>query len=179
MSLVEVQPPPVAAAGAATPVRVSARPTRPETAARGSVAETISQRLSTLLGARSAAPRPATGATAPAVTAPAVTAATRGGIAVRVASQPDPAAFIVQTGAYHDPDNALELEHELIEAGFAAVARSFRVADGSIVHRVAVGGNMTQTKAAQLLARLGELGYSGLIAQRDDVSYLPPPPPSR
>jgi len=179
VSLVEVPPPPEAAAGAPPPVRVSARPTRPATTAKGSVAETISQRLSTLLGARSAAPRPATPRPAADATAPAVTAATRGGVVVRVSSQPDPAAFIVQTGAYRDPDNALELEYELIAAGFAAIARSYRVSDGSIVHRVAVGGNMTQTKAEQLLARLGELGYTGIVARRDGVSYLPPPPPSR
>ena len=98
---------------------------------------------------------------------------------VRVSSRPDPAAFIVQTGAYRDADNALELEHQLIEAGFPAVARSCRVAGGGIVHRVAVGGNMTQTKAEQLLARIRDLGFSGIIARRDDVSYLPPPPPMR
>ena len=38
---------------------------------------------------------------------------------------------------------------------------------------------MTRTKAEQLLARLSDLGYTGILARRDDVSYLPPPPPSR
>ena len=38
---------------------------------------------------------------------------------------------------------------------------------------------MTRTKAEQLLARLADLGYAGILAQRDDVAYLPPPPPSR
>ena len=169
-------PAPVAAAGdgIAEPVRVSSRPTRTPTFAAGSTAETISRRLSALLGASATARSPATGAAAPARPA-----ATPGNPSVRVSSQPDPAAFIVQTGAYRDPDYALELEHELTEAGFTAVARSYRVADGSIVHRVAVGGNMTRTKAEQLLARLTDLGYTGILAQRDDVAYLPPPPPSR
>ena len=169
-------PVPMGAGGtvADEPVRVSSQPTRPATGAAGSTAETISQRLSALLGASAAARSPATSATAPAAPA-----ATPGTPVVRVSSQPDPAAFIIQTGAYRDPDNALELEHELTEAGFAAVARSYRAADGGIVHRVAVGGNMTRTKAEQLLARLSDLGYSGILAQRDDVAYLPPPPPSR
>lgn len=175
VSLVAVRPVPAAADTAAdVPVRVSARPARPAAVPAGSTAETISMRLSALLGASAATAPAATGAAAPAVTA-----ATGGSAVVRVSSQPDPAAFIVQTGAYGDPDNALELEHELSEAGFAALARSYRVADGSIVHRVAVGGNMTRTKAEQLLARLGDLGYTGILARRDDVSYLPPPPPSR
>ena len=173
---------------AAEPVRVSSQPTRPEPAAAGSSTAAISRRLSALLGASAAARPPGAGATAPATratapatraTAPAPTAVAPGSAVVRVSSQPDPAAFIVQTGAYRDADNALELEHELTEAGFAALARSYRVADGSIVHRVAVGGNMTLTKAEQLLARLGDLGYTGILARRDDVSYLPPPPPSR
>ena len=190
-------PLPVVPGGAAADesVRVSSQPTRPLTAAAGSTTETISRRLSALLGASAAAHSPATGASAPAsraataatgartpasnAAAPAGPAATRGRPVVRVSSAPDPAAFIVQTGAYRDADNALELEHELSEAGFAALARSYRVADGSIVHRVAVGGNMTLTKAEQLLARLADLGYTGILARRDDVSYLPPPPPSR
>ena len=190
-------PLPVVSGGAVAdePVRVSSQPTRPVTAAAGSTTETISRRLSALLGASAAARPAATGATTPAsrattsaagartpassAAAPAGPAATRGRPMVRVSSAPDPAAYIVQTGAYRDADNALELEHELTEAGFAALARSYRGADGSIVHRVAVGGNMTLTKAEQLLARLSDLGYSGILARRDDVSYLPPPPPSR
>ena len=177
VSAVEVDPVPAAAGTAAKePVRVSSQPTRAAAGATRRNAETISKRLSALLGASAAARSPATGGAAPAE--PAATA-TPGGPVVRVSSQPDPAAFIVQTGAYGDPDNALELEHKLIEAGFAAVARSYRAADGSIVHRVAVGGNMTRTRAEQLLARLGDLGYTGILARRDDVTYLPPPPPSR
>ena len=190
-------PAPVVSGGAvaAEPVRVSSQPTRPEPVAAGSTAEQISSRLSALLGASGAARSPATGAAMPASRAttpasPAMTTASNaaaparpspapGSPVVRVSSQPDPAAYIVQTGAYRDADNALELEHELTEAGFAALARSYRVANGSIVHRVAVGGNMTLTKAEQLLARLGDLGYTGVLARRDDVSYLPPPPPSR
>ena len=196
-------PAPAAAGGTAAdePVRVAAQPTRPAPAAVGRTAQTISRRLSALLGASATARSPATTAAAPAEPARSLRdtegheggawgsarlparsdqpAATRGSPVVRVSSQPDPAAFIVQTGAYRDADNALELEHELAEAGFAAMARSYRVADGSIVHRVAVGGNMTLTKAEQLLARLGDLGYTGILARRDDVSYLPPPPPSR
>ena len=169
-------PLPVVAAGAvaSAPVRVSAQPTRPETVAAGSTTEAISRRLSALLGASAAARPPATGAAAPTRRA-----TTPGSALVRVSAQPDPAAFIVQTGAYRDADNALELEHELAEAGFAALARSYRAGDGSIVHRVAVGGNMTRTKAEQLLARLSGLGYTGMLARRDDVAHLPPPPPSR
>ena len=166
--------PPVVSLVEAEPVRVSSQPTRPAPGAAGSTVEKISKRLSALLGASAAARSPAAG-----VATPAAPAATPGNSVVRVSSQPDPAAFIVQTGAYRDPDNALELEHELVEAGFAALARSYRVADGSIVHRVAVGGNMTRTKADQLLARLSDLGYGGILARRDDVAYLPPPPPSR
>ena len=170
------RPVPVVSGGAVAnePVRVSSQPTRQATVAAGSTAETISRRLSALLGASAAARSPAT-RTAP----PTRPAATPGNRVVRVSSQPDPAAFIVQTGAYRDADNALELEHELTEAGFTALARSYRVADGSVVHRVAVGGNMTRTKAEQLLARLSDLGYTGILARRDDVSHLPPPPPSR
>ena len=169
-------PVPVVSGGAVAnePVRVSSQPTRQATVAAGSTAETISRRLSALLGASAAARSPATRAAPP--TRP---AATPGNRVVRVSSQPDPAAFIVQTGAYRDADNALELEHELTEAGFTALARSYRSADGGVVHRVAVGGNMTRTKAEQLLARLSDLGYTGILARRDDVSYLPPPPPSR
>ena len=183
VSLVEAPRSPLVSGGAVAdePVRVSSRPTRPAPGAAGSTTEAISRRLSALLGASAAAQSPATGARAPATSAvaPAGPTATPGSPVVRVSSQPDPAAFIVQTGAYRDADNALELEHELTEAGFAAVARSYRVADGSIVHRVAVGGNMTLTKAEKLLAHLGNLGYAGALARRDDVSYLPPPPPSR
>ena len=176
VSLVAVEPSPPAAPSAVTdpPVRVSSRPARPTVVATGSIAGTISKRLSVLLGATTTPPPPATIAGSPPVRA-----ATGGGPVVRVSSRPDPAAFIVQTGAYRDADNALELEHQLIEAGFPAVARSYRVAGGGIVHRVAVGGNMTQTKAEQLLARIRDLGFSGIIARRDDVSYLPPPPPMR
>lgn len=190
-------PAPAVSGGAVAdePVRVSSQPTRPEPVAAGSTAEQISSRLSALLGASRAARPPATGAAKPASRAttpasPAMTPASDAAVparpssapgspVVRVSSQPDPAAYIVQTGAYRDADNALELEHELTEAGFAALARSYRVANGSIVHRVAVGGNMTLTKAEQLLARLDDLGYTGVLARRDDVSYLPPPPPSR
>ena len=176
VSLVAVEPSPPAAPSAVTdpPVRVSSRPARPTVVATGSIAGTISKRLSVLLGATTTPPPQATIAGSPPVRA-----ATGGGPVVRVSSRPDPAAFIVQTGAYRDADNALELEHQLIEAGFPAVARSYRVAGGGIVHRVAVGGNMTQTKAEQLLARIRDLGFSGIIARRDDVSYLPPPPPMR
>jgi hypothetical protein len=176
VSLVAVEPSPPAAPSVVTdpPVRVSSRPARPTVVATGSIAGTISKRLSVLLGATTTTPPPATIAGSPPVRA-----ATGGGPVVRVSSRPDPAAFIVQTGAYRDADNALELEHQLIEAGFPAVARSYRVAGGGIVHRVAVGGNMTQTKAEQLLARIRDLGFSGIIARRDDVSYLPPPPPMR
>ena len=176
VSLVAVEPSPPAAPSAVTdpPVRVSSRPARPTVVATGSIAGTISKRLSVLLGATTTTPPQATIAGSPPVRA-----ATGGGPVVRVSSRPDPAAFIVQTGAYRDADNALELEHQLIEAGFPAVARSYRVAGGGIVHRVAVGGNMTQTKAEQLLARIRDLGFSGIIARRDDVSYLPPPPPMR
>ena len=181
VSHVAVKPMPVPAvsggAVAGEPVRVSSQPTRQATAAAGGNAETISRRLSALLGASAAARSPATRATR--AEPPAGPAATPGNRVVRVSSQPDPAAFIVQTGAYRDADNALELEHELAAAGFAALARSYRAANGSIVHRVAVGGNMTRTKAEQLLARLGDLGYTGILARRDDFSYLPPPPPSR
>ena len=176
VSLVAVEPSPPAAPSAVTdpPVRVSSRPARPTVVATGSIAGTISKRLSALLGATTTTPPPATIAGSPPGRA-----ATGGGPVVRVSSRPDPAAFIVQTGAYRDADNALELEHQLIEAGFPAVARSYRVAGGGIVHRVAVGGNMTQTKAEQLLARIRDLGFSGIIARRDGVSYLPPPPPMR
>ena len=176
VSLVAVEPSPPAAPSAVTdpPVRVSSRPARPTVVATGSIAGTISKRLSALLGATTTPPPPATIAGSPPGRA-----ATGGGPVVRVSSRPDPAAFIVQTGAYRDADNALELEHQFIEAGFPAVARSYRVAGVGIVHRVAIGGNMTQTKAEQLLARIRELGYPGIIARRDDVSYLPPPPPVR
>ena len=176
-------PAPAAAGGtaAAEPVRVASQPTRPATGATGRTAQTISRRLSALLGASATARSPASGATVPApgAAAPAGPSATRGSPVVRVSSQPDPAAFIVQIGAYRDADNALELEHELTEAGFAALARSYRVAGGSIVHRVSVGGNMTLTRAEQLLDRLDDFGYTGILARRDDASYLPPPPPSR
>ena len=95
---------------------------------------------------------------------------------VRVAAVPDPAAFIVQSGAYTDPDNALQMELQLREAGFSAVARSYRGKDGNIVHRVALGGNVPLTKAEQLLARLEDAGYGGYITRRDDASHLPPAP---
>ena len=98
---------------------------------------------------------------------------------VRALARPDPAAFIVQTGAYRDPDHVLELEQRLAQAGFAALARSYRVAGGGIVHRVTVGGNMTRTEAEQLLASLGDAGHEGIIVRRDDASYLPPAPPTR
>ena len=99
--------------------------------------------------------------------------------AVRVSSLPDPAAFVVQVGAYLDPDNALEMELRLREAGFPATARSYRHRDGSIVHRVAVGGNLTRAKVEQLLARLQDAGFEAYISRRDVVSYLPPAPRRR
>ena len=98
---------------------------------------------------------------------------------VRVASLPDPAAFIVQVGAYADPDNALEMELKLRNAGFPAVARSYRSDDGSIVHRVDIGGNVTRVKGERVLARLLEAGFSSYISRRDVVSYLPPEPRRR
>ena len=159
---------------ASEPVRVSARPTRPATGAARSNGETISRRLSALLGSAATPPAPASRAVAPAQPA-----ATSGSPVVRASSRPDPAAFIVQTGAYRDADRALELEHELTEAGFAALARSYRAADGGIVHRVTVGGNLTWIKAEQLLARLSDRGFTLALARRDDLSYLPPPPPAR
>ena len=162
----KAEPAPASRAPADPPVRVSTRPARLATAATGSAAEQISQRVSAVLASTGAA-------------APAARTVRGGDPVVRVAARPDPAAFIVQAGAYHDADNALELEHGLIEVGFRALARSYRDAGGGIVHRVAVGGNVTRTKADQLLAGLRDAGYDGFITRRDDVSYLPPPPPSR
>ena len=162
-SFVAAKPEP---APADPPVRVSTRPARLTTAATGSAADQISRRVSAVLASTGAA-------------APAARTVRGGDPVVRVAARPDPAAFIVQAGAYHDADNALELEHGLIEVGFRALARSYRDAGGGIVHRVAVGGNVTRTKADQLLAGLRDAGYDGFITRRDDVSYLPPPPPSR
>ena len=98
---------------------------------------------------------------------------------VRVASAPDPAAFAVQVGAYIDADNALEMELKLRQAGFPAIARSYRNADGSIVHRVGVGGNVTRAKGEQVLARLSDTGFDAYISRRDVVSYLPPAPRRR
>lgn len=160
--------PPAAAAAPADAardplVRVSsqpARPARPATAAAEGAVDTISGRVLALLGS-SARSRP-----------PAVPA-------VRAVARPDPAAFIVQTGAYRDPDHVLELEQRLAQAGFAALARSYRVAGGGIIHRVTVGGNMTRAQAEQLLASLSEAGHEGIIVRRDDASYLPPAPPTR
>jgi cell division septation protein DedD len=94
--------------------------------------------------------------------------------AVRVASTPDPAAFVVQVGAYISPDNALDMELKLRQAGFSAIARSYRDADGSIVHRVGVGGNVTRAKAEQLLGRLRDAGFDAYLSRRDVRSYLPP-----
>ncbi len=160
--------PPAAAAAPADAardplVRVSsqpARPARPATAAAEGAVDTISGRVLALLGS-SARSRP-----------PAVPA-------VRAVARPDPAAFIVQTGAYRDPDHVLELEQRLAQAGFAALARSYRVAGGGIIHRVTVGGNMTRAQAEQLLASLSDAGHEGIIVRRDDASYLPPAPPTR
>ena len=101
------------------------------------------------------------------------------GSAVRVSSLPDPAAFVVQVGAYLDPDNALDMEMKLRRAGFAAVARSFRTSDGSIVHRIGVGGNVTRGKGEQMLTRLKNAGFDAYISRRDVVSYLPPEPRQR
>ena len=98
---------------------------------------------------------------------------------VRVASAPDPAAFAVQVGAYINPDNALEMELKLRQAGFPAIARSYRNADGAIVHRVGVGGNVTRAKGEQVLARLSDTGFDAYISRRDVVSYLPPVPRRR
>ena len=99
--------------------------------------------------------------------------------AVRVASLPDPAAFVVQVGAYIDPDNALEMELKLRQAGFPAIARSYRHSDGTIVHRVGVGGNVTRAKGEQVLTRLSDAGFDAYISRRDVVSYLPPAPRRR
>ena len=165
-------PAPASRAATDLPVRVSTRPARPSTATAGSAADQISRRVSAVLAS--------TGAASPPTSPPTPTGTSKGGDpVVRVAARPDPAAFIVQIGAYHDPDNALELEHQLIAAGFPALARSYRVAGGGIVHRVAVSRNVTRTKAGQLLAGLRNAGYDGFITRRDDVSYLPPPPPTR
>ena len=161
--------PPAAAAAPADAardplVRVSsqpARPARPATAAAEGAVDTISGRVLALLGS-SARSRP-----------PAAVPA------VRAVARPDPAAFIVQTGAYRDPDHVLELEQRLAQAGFAALARSYRVAGGGIIHRVTVGGNMTRAQAEQLLASLSDAGHEGIIVRRDDASYLPPAPPTR
>ncbi len=161
---VAAQPEPAGAAAAGPHVRVSSQPSRPVTIAAEGAVDSITSRVSALLG-------PVAGA---ALAAP----ATSGGAVVRVAAQPDPAAFIVQTGSYRDPDNALAVEHQLAEAGFAALARSYRL-PGGIVHRVTVGGNMTQTQAERLVARLRDAGYESNVARRDDVSHLPPPPPTR
>lgn len=162
--MVAAQPEPAGAAADGPHVRVSSRPSRPVTVAAEGAVDSITSRVSALLG-------PVAGA---ALAAP----ATSGGAVVRVAAQPDPAAFIVQTGSYRDPDNALAVEHQLAEAGFAALARSYRL-PGGIVHRVTVGGNMTQTQAERLVARLRDAGYESNVARRDDVSHLPPPPPTR
>ena len=167
-------PAPASRAATDLPVRVSTRPARPSTATAGSAADQISRRVSAVLASTGAASPPTSPPT------PTLAGTSKGGDpVVRVAARPDPAAFIVQIGAYHDPDNALELEHQLIAAGFPALARSYRVAGGGIVHRVAVSRNVTRTKAGQLLAGLRNAGYDGFITRRDDVSYLPPPPPTR
>jgi cell division septation protein DedD len=167
-------PAPASRAATDLPVRVSTRPARPSTATAGSAADQISRRVSAVLASTGAASPPTSPPT------PTLPGTSKGGDpVVRVAARPDPAAFIVQIGAYHDPDNALELEHQLIAAGFPALARSYRVAGGGIVHRVAVSRNVTRTKAGQLLAGLRDAGYDGFITRRDDVSYLPPPPPTR
>ena len=192
-SLAALRPLAPAAASTVTdpPVRVSSRPTRPAPATTDGTAEHITRRLSALLattGAPTTTPAaPVTSArAAPFTTTPAVSAAPvrtwaapPSNPVVRVTARPDPAAFIVQIGAYRDPDNALEVEEELLEAGFAALARSHAIAAGGIFHRVTVGGNMTETRAEQVLAGLRAAGFDATITRRDDVSYLPPPPPTR
>ena len=133
-------------------------------------------------GARSQAAR-ASAVAAGAVTARAATARASSpspsSSAVRVASLPDPAAFAVQVGAYIDPDNALEMEAKLRQAGFPAIARSYRDAGDTIVHRVGVGGNVTRAKGEQVLTRLSDAGFDAYISRRDVVSYLPPAPRRR
>ena len=126
-------------------------------------------------------------ATARAATAPA--SAGRGNVrsssssssssAVRVSSLPDPAAFVVQVGAYLNADNALDMELRLRQAGFSAIARSYRNTDGSIVHRVGVGGNVTRARGEQVLAQLKQAGFEPYMSRRDVVSYLPPAPRRR
>ena len=125
----------------------------------------------TTASARSGAIRTSTAATASGGTARSAS--------VRVASLPDPAAFIVQVGAYVDPDNALAMELQLRRAGFTAVARSYRNDDGTIVHRVDVGGNVTRAKGERVLALLSDAGFDPYISRRDVVSYLPPEPRHR
>ena len=127
------------------------------------------ERATAFAAGASAAPAPAS---APAAQSPRTSA-------VRVSSLPDPAAFVVQVGVYLDPDNALETELKLRRAGFPAVARSYRAGDGSIVHRIGVGGNVTRAKGEQVLTRLKDAGFDAYISRRDVVSYLPPEPRQR
>ena len=167
---------------AGTLIRVSAQPATRARLSTDRVFVAAESRAGS--GARSPAVRVAAvagGAAARAATAGAVSpapAAPRSS-AVRVASAPDPAAFAVQVGAYINADNALEMELKLRQAGFPAIARSYRNADGAIVHRVGVGGNVTRAKGEQVLARLADTGFDAYISRRDVVSYLPPAPRRR
>ena len=137
----------------------------------GAAADPRSQPARTsAVGARAVAAPSATAAPAPRSPRPS---------SVRVSSLPDPAAFVVQVGAYLDPDNALEMELKLRQAGFPAVARSYRKPDGSIVHRVGVGGNVTRSRGEQVLTRLKDAGFDAYVSRRDIVSYLPPTPRRR
>ena len=138
----------------------------------GSGARSPAVRVAAVAGGAAAARAATAGAVSPAPAAPRSSA-------VRVASAPDPAAFAVQVGAYINADNALEMELKLRQAGFPAIARSYRNADGAIVHRVGVGGNVTRAKGEQVLARLADTGFDAYISRRDVVSYLPPAPRRR
>ena len=138
----------------------------------GSGARSPAVRASAVAGGGAAARATTAGAASPAPAAPRSSG-------VRVASAPDPAAFAVQVGAYINADNALEMELKLRQAGFPAIARSYRNADGAIVHRVGVGGNVTRAKGEQVLARLADTGFDAYISRRDVVSYLPPTPRRR
>ena len=122
------------------------------------------------VGARAVAARPSTPVSASRSPRPS---------SVRVSSLPDPAAFVVQVGVYVDPDNALEMESKLRAAGFPAVARSYRNRDGSFVHRVGVGGNVTRARGEQMRTRLKDAGFDAYVSRRDVVSYLPPTPRRR
>ena len=73
--------------------------------------------------------------------------------------------FVIQLGAFTNPDNAKQLQAKLAQAGIRSYAQTLETGSGSAI-RVGVGPFASRDSAEGALARVQKLGLNGSVVQR-------------